>query len=741
MKISFKQVVRWFLTLVLIFLALYFRTHVLQGPSSSERKMVRARAVETVAAIMRDQIRSSNELQLSGQSDAVKKKLIDQRLGEIMTAQRGQFEDAVSKMEEKLLASRNSYYSDRYLPEADPYYYYRLTENILKTGKLGEKGRNGTFWDPLRFLPSGSWGAITLHPYLGAWLYQALSRMDPGISVMKAVGFLPLLLTVMIVIAFFWLGCYLGLSFTAVYLGGMVLVLSPMVIQRTVFGWYDTDSYNVFFPILISATFFASIRSPRRAIPWGIAGGFFTAVFSLFWTGWSFIFFLIGSAAVISAGWEGFVSKTGKRLWRYAAAYLPSAVLFAVFLITPGGLWDSFSNSFLFVSKASGASASVWPNFFILIGETNAVSLTKWIYLASNHFTAALAVFGLIAQGHKVWQGKHDSSEFMTWLGWMLIVLPLFVLSLKAERYVLLVVLPFSVFVAFGMEQLREWLDRKISAMPGKVAVKPYRTYLVFLLLFLLIVPQTLRGADVAGRISHVIMNDTWYESMSYLKEKTPQDAIVFSWWSPGHFVTALGDRRVALDGGAQQLKENYWVAKALMSDDERETIGIFRMLAAGGSQAYEFLEREKWDAQVAIRLLLDAVKLDRKQARPLLPQNWPDAKKDELLNLIYGKGVLPPAYLMLYDDLVSNNVILQLTARWDFRKAAEIAKRKKPFHPLALLTGQDQAGYVKNLMEISGPPTPYQMTSAIVQKRGGQILFDNGLMVDEDQKDRKSVV
>ncbi len=44
-------------------------------------------------------------------------------------------------------------------------------------------------------------------------------------------------------------------------------------------------------------------------------------------------------------------------------------------------------------------------------------------------------------------------------------------------------------------------------------------------------------------------LNSNWYNAMIWLKDNTPQDAIVATWWDPGHWITGIAERGAFADG------------------------------------------------------------------------------------------------------------------------------------------------------------------------------------------------
>ncbi|MFH1790688.1 MAG: hypothetical protein ABH885_01725, partial [Candidatus Omnitrophota bacterium] len=93
-------------------------------------------------------------------------------------------------------AANNNYrqFSKSYLLGADSYFYYYLTENIVKNGAISKKIESGRYFDPFMLAPSGSWRGMELHPYAGAVVYWAMHFIFKHITLMQAVSLVPILL-------------------------------------------------------------------------------------------------------------------------------------------------------------------------------------------------------------------------------------------------------------------------------------------------------------------------------------------------------------------------------------------------------------------------------------------------------------------------------------------------------------------------------------------------------------------
>ena len=48
------------------------------------------------------------------------------------------------------------------------------------------------------------------------------------------------------------------------------------------------------------------------------------------------------------------------------------------------------------------------------------------------------------------------------------------------------------------------------------------------------------------------ILDDNWYQALTWLKENTPECTVVATYWDPGHFITGVARRAVVFDGASQ---------------------------------------------------------------------------------------------------------------------------------------------------------------------------------------------
>ena len=710
-------------------LALYFRTYPLRSGGLVSKAGLERKASAAVQSGMLKQLESHIVRQAPQISPEIRKKLARQKLDELLQGDDGAYQKAVSGAAQNLGATARSLFTYRYLSEADPYYYFDLSQNILKTGRLGPPAAaGGFFWNPKRTAPFGHRDVVNLHPYTGVGVYRFLTLLKPGISLMHAVGFTPLFLTVIAVAAYFVLAPLLPVGVFALWISAQIFFLAPIGIQRSTLGWYDTDPYNLIFPILIFATLLAALRQPARSVRWALAGAFLTGVYPLFWQGWAFIFALICGVAFVLGAFEwlrsGFrCQDTG----RYFVVYAAASLVFAVLFLKPMGVWETLANVLFYSTRIQGASGDLWPNLLVLVGETANVTFKKWVYLTSHYGVVLLAAGGLLFPALTLFK-RPAPADHRPWAAVALMALPLILFTFTAERFAILAVLPLALLGAFAVQSILDFsagISSRIKLPPAILKL------LCVLLLAAAILPRSLLGAHVSGYQSHFIMNDEWFGVLNDIKAKTPPETIVYSWWPPGYFIQSIADRRSLLDGGTHEVHENFWMAKALMARDPKQALGLFRMLAASGNTPMEALAEKGIRGDRAMQFLMAVTRETRAKAETFLPAGWSAAEKSAFLDLTHGKGVLPPAVVLTYEDLIAKNLMLQVVDQWSFDRAQVVfdAAQKKAGAFSFLPKGA--ADYSRKMLQVTGPGLPYEPPAAPAARREGKIIFPNGLVID----------
>ncbi|MEN6292036.1 MAG: STT3 domain-containing protein, partial [Methanobacterium sp.] len=192
-----------------------------------------------------------------------------------------------------------TFYEDQnglpYMYELDSYYNYRMTQDYLDHGYLGDTIINSTEWDLHSYYPPGRSAEYPpLIAYLAALSYK----------------FANIFANMPLIVVCFWLPAFIApLSGVIAYLftrkytneygaivAGIFAVTSPLLLSRTVPGWFDTDMFNVLFPLLVTWLFFEAIdnrNNLQKGAIISIIAAFSMFLFSIAWEGWQYIFYII----------------------------------------------------------------------------------------------------------------------------------------------------------------------------------------------------------------------------------------------------------------------------------------------------------------------------------------------------------------------------------------------------------------------------------------------------------------
>lgn len=165
-------------------------------------------------------------------------------------------------------------------------------------------------------------------------------------------------------------------------------------------------------------------------------------------------------------------------------------------------------------------------------------------------------------------------------------------------------------------------------------------------------------------------MTDGWWNALRKIRDESAPDAIVNSWWDFGHWFKYVADRPVTFDGASQNQPMAHWIGRVLLTSDEREALGILRMLDCGSREGVDTLGTYLDDnLYQAVMLTKETILLDPAGARErLLAAGLSDAEADEVLALTHCEP--PENYFITSGDMVGKATVWGHFGGWDFRKA-----------------------------------------------------------------------
>ncbi len=247
--------------------------------------------------------------------------------------------------------------------------------------------------------------------------------------------------------------------------------------------------------------------------------------------------------------------------------------------------------------------------------------------------------------------------------------------SIKGVRFTLLLAPAFS--VAFGVALGKTYLYAS-HLLNREFKVQKYISGGVIIVLFLSIYIAPTQAAINAARQDIPIINDAWYISLTAIKNNSTSDAIITSWWDFGHHFKALAERRVTFDGTTQTFIPAHWVGKILMISDEKEAVGILRMLNCGSHKGFEAVYETNKDTILSVKILNEIIMLGREGAIGKLREyGIQEAQIKKILN--YTHCDPPEAYFIASEDMIGKSGVWAHFGSWNFERAEIWQERNLP--------------------------------------------------------------
>ncbi len=569
-----------------------------------------------------------------------------------------------------------------YMPDIDPYTYLRYARNLLETGQTGDETKNGVQWDNHMIAPIGTPVDSSIQPYVLAWIHKFVGFFKPSFDLMQSANLFPIIFSALSTIPAFFIGRKLAGNVGGLFAAVMVAI-NPAFLSRTTWGHADTDAYNVMFPLFIAWFFLEAIeiKTIWKKISLSALAGFAVGVFSYAWGGWWYVFdFLLISAGVYFL----YLLISHRQNIKQAMPVLKQILLVALVFVAVAGIFVSlfagfsdFVNSpfgpIQFTSIKVAAKESLWPNVYTTVAEMNTASFGQIISSIGGKLLFVIALIGMaIMLLKKDSHGKVDLKYFVLLSAWFLATI---YASTKGVRFTLLLVPAFSLAfgTAFGKayECANKWGEKGLHI--SKKIVAP-----VVIVVFILLLLGPAKGWYQSTSNDLPLVNDAWWSVLTKINQESAPDAIINSWWDFGHHFKYIADRAVTFDGQTQNKPMAHWIGRVLLTSDEKEAVGILRMLDCGSNKALSELDKKINDVSKTVKLLYAIIKLDKNGAEELLKGSG--FTSDEAENVVKYTHCSPPEdYFITSDDMVGKAGVWGHFGSWNFDRADMWLTRNEP--------------------------------------------------------------
>jgi dolichyl-diphosphooligosaccharide--protein glycosyltransferase len=565
------------------------------------------------------------------------------------------------------------------------------------------------------------------YAYVIAYVYKILKVFSPDMTIMQASFYTPLLFGIITAILAFLIG-----KSIAGNIGGLVtsiiISVNPIHLSRTLGS--DNDPLNTFFPLLIVFFLIYTLEASnlKKRILYGVLTGTSMALFAIAWQGWWFMFNFIFATLAIYAIFHiikeflkhkkiiaSLKTKETKNILTVILTIFCSTGLFVTIMYGFDKFLSFITGPLWFVKTKEAALQSFWPNVLVTVAEFNPGSLGTVIEQMGGKLLFFLGLMGVIlaitAREEKISKEQKyllaigaiiylvlisnfginlNPKVFMALLALPVIIGLILMLktekesdvkmaillviwfiattyaALKGVRFTLLMVSAFG--VAFGItiaaiyRTISKWVSSEL-----KINENLTKTIVAVLLLLVLISPVK-AGYYTAGNYIPSV-NDAWYDSLTKIKDNSKTDAIINSWWDFGHWFKFIADRRVTLDGSSQGGPPLHWLGKLMVTDDEKHSVGILRMLDCGSNTAFDKLNGVINETHRSIDILDNIVTLEKNDAEKYLLSKGLD-KKQAAEVIKYTHCEPPENFFITSEDMVGKAGVWAHFGSWDFRRA-----------------------------------------------------------------------
>ncbi len=743
------------LTVAAVLIPVYFRFYPLNMPSFDQQARLEVLEEERAA------VEKGVEKQFSDASPNLKAKMSRELFKDVRRTERDRINEKTAARGLTLKERFRDERGQAYLGGIDSYYWYRLLTNLLAKGHIGDRRVQGVEYDDLIGVPIDPATTKNVHIWLGWIFFRVASAFAPGVPLSQVLFFVPVFLVALVAAMGFRTARSLGADDIGAFFASLTVSLSPIFIGRSISEWFDTDIYNVLFPLLIFGTAMSLMAAaePRRRLGLAALSGLFCALYASTWKGWWFIFDIL----VLSGGFfilneklseePGEVSGRSLRQKTYSLLAFVVSAGFFVILFNGIAVWSDVVMEPLRLFKVMKVTQeSVWPNVYLTVAELGRLTSPEIVSLLGGYFIFFSSLIGLMYI-FLVERGLRDERTGFGLLSLVLWVLLTYYSAFEAMRFVLLLLVPVGLAFGLMVSKLRGVIGRWGAGSLPPAAVEAGRLAVTAVLSVALFFGISRTHRLVVGS-STPMMDDRWYRVLTKIERETPADSVINSWWDFGHWFKAVSQRRVLFDGMTQNTPPAYWIARILLAQDEKEAIGILRMINASGNKAAELLEKGRgWPAGRAVETVREACGMDRDAARSYLQEAVKDpADVEQLMSYLFPADP-PPVYFIASYDMIPKVTAISYVGNWDFDKVDAWLKHKK-------MNTAEMGTYLKRT---------YGMTTEQVRNRliemeflddreakewfskqsffysgledgvsdGSLLFFDNGLVVDLGQEPR----
>jgi asparagine N-glycosylation enzyme membrane subunit Stt3 len=469
----------------------------------------------------------------------------------------------------------------------DPSFQFRFTKYVADWGHIPE-------WDELTYYV-GRNAIDSVSPlmlYITSFIHSTIGK-SLDFSLMTTASYMSAIFGALMVIPAFLLirklaGTYAGL------LGSFLIGTAPQVLIRTFGGSYDTDQMALLFILInlylglrflenktVTNFCLATLGTIASILAWAMSIYAFIVVATS-----SALYFII-KILIAESESKNITNKIKHEFKTYKTELLGVTGILVISHILGMILRLNVIGSILEIIGFAFNPAKWIVNISIAeLQSFDIFNLQGWM-MATGQFVTRINIFDTITTliiltfiiSGALYNYKKDNRKLSFIL--TLLVLGIYT-TFRGIRFTEFSSIIFLVVIASGFGYLIKHFNEN----------KFLKGFVIGLGIFLIFI-----GASVGSQLGLQLgpdQNQNWENAWSFIKTETPSDAIIGTWWDPGHMISTLAERRNFADGAhcGNECKYNINdritdLGKIMATSSEAESLELIKKYKGTSSKVY----------------------------------------------------------------------------------------------------------------------------------------------------------
>jgi len=462
----------------------------------------------------------------------------------------------------------------------DPWWHYRYAVDILENNLRPKR------WDLLSFFPPGRPVILTQlgWEYTMILFYKISSLLNPEVNFMYVAKLAPAIMVGLTVIPAYLLGRLISNNKWGGLLTALFAISAPAFVGVSMVGYCDTDAVVVFYSFLTIYSIILAMKGKKIYHYILAIGTCLIGMFNWWFIWYVLLFFLIFIPSLVA--FRIIEDIVEKRRFEFdikenIKKSLPLIKPLLIILVTVNILSTllGFGNFINVFTVATGFLAGRLAIVNVSVAELQVINiLTKegfnQVAMRVGLIPTLLALIGLpILAIYKVFRKMEiNFTEIFLFL-WMLLT---FYLILHGVRFSLLFTCAVAASSGYVIGNLLNYVKNK--SILSSATVHGLVVYIALISISNVI--------QIGLASSGMEVEQEWIDMLDWLKSNADSNAIVTTWWDPGHIIAGYTGLRVHADGAHCSQDECIPYShdvrikdagKVLVTNDEEEAIKILK--------------------------------------------------------------------------------------------------------------------------------------------------------------------